>query len=76
MCFRLLHNDNARFGNVMSDGFAADHPMFLNPEFRCSNFDCATCLGLKMARTFTEGCYHAQHDEASLEKSISKSLFC
>ena len=70
MNLRMLHHDNPRYQNTMKDDFAAQHPNYLNPTFKCYNLDCRTCDGLALARSFTENCYEAQHKEITLEQSI------
>ena len=75
MEIRLLQYDNPRYRDALKDDFAEGHPNYLNPEFNCYNLDCRTCAGMKLARTFTESCYEAQHTEVSIERSIGKKTF-
>ena len=72
MNIRLLHYENPKFKEVHQTGLAPQHPNYLNPKYKCYNLDCKTCIGMEMARSFTENCYMAQHSETSLERSIGK----
>lgn len=72
MNLRLLHYDNPKYKELPKSNVAPQHPNFLNPKYKCYNLDCKTCLGMEMARTFSENCYNAQHAETSLERSIGK----
>lgn len=67
---RLLHLDNPKYKNILQDSLAPQHPSHLNPTFKCYNLDCKTCIGMEMARSFSENCYEAQHKEITLERSI------
>ena len=71
----LLQFENPRYVSALDDNFAAGHPMFLNPNFQCSNLECSTCIGLQMARQWTEKCYQATHKTCDIEHSIGKLIF-
>ena len=74
MHFRLLHHENPKYKNVLSNSMAPQHPNYLNPEYQCYNLDCKTCIGMELARSFSQHCYEAQHSPTSLERSIGETL--
>ena len=70
MQIRLLNHDNPKYKDILNMSLAPQHPNYLNPKFQCYNLDCKTCIGMDMARSFSEHCYQAQHEETSIERSI------
>ena len=74
MQIRLLHFENPKYKNLLKESLAPQHPLYLNPAFQCYNLECKTCIGMAMARSFSENCYAAQHSEITLERSIGKLL--
>ena len=67
---KMLQFSNPRFTEVLDDNYAEGHPTYLNPHFQCSNLECQTCIGLALAREWSEQCYRATHRENTIEESI------
>ena len=72
MNIRLLYHENPKYKDILKSNLAPQHPNFLNPKYQCYNLDCKTCVGMEMARAFSENCYSAQHTEISIERSIGE----
>ena len=72
MNIRLLHYENPKYKEILTSKLAPQHPNFLNPPYQCYNLECKTCIGMEMARKFSENCYIAQHSENTIEKSIGE----
>ena len=75
MQIRLLHFENPKYKDLLKDSLAPQHPLYLNPIYQCYNLECKTCIGMAMARSFSENCYIAQHSEITLERSIGMFQF-